>query len=1783
MASPALDLAEEPRQPPQDSPQPDPALAEAQQWIEQVTGRIFGDKDFRSGLENGVLLCELLNSIKPGLVKKINRLPTPIAGLDNIALFLRGCKELGLKESQLFDPGDLQDTSNRATVKNLDCSRKLKNVLVTIYWLGKTANSSTYYSGATLNLKEFEGLLTQMRKDAEDVESPKRSIRDSGYVDCWDSERSDSLSPPRHGRDDSFDSLDSFGSRSQQTPSPDVVLRGSSDGRGSDSESDLPHRKLPDVKKDDMSARRISYGEPKSIVPFNQYLPNKSNQTAYIPAPLRKKKAEREEYRKSWSTATSPLGGERPFSKSHPETIEEEQSEILVQSEEVLLGGRVSPVKPVQTDMRQRDPLQQSPTESANKTTGPRKNEKDPEELRKLRRLEQAGIKIIPAAQRYGSSQKHMCEMNELTPDIILRKENPFMLCYQRKDSGSEDERDDRIPDLEKDDFAVRRARLNQPKLMMPFNQYLLGSYTNRDQGKVEERKKQKKKQQCSSGKRVHMTSVRPMAFHGEKPFLQSREFESDKKGRANVPDIQRDDLAKRKTQPSPTQSDLPIFVNASITQADKETWDRLKVSGTTSDEEVTDSRDSFPSSEMAVEAAEHNDYASHKVRPYKKSTSPKQRFVHFGPVTEIDHQKWEKLSSAGALIKDEIEETASSKSAGALETTNETSSSLSVSRVESIGHTDEVHSPHANSSEIIFSNIDVYNSSVLHSCADSQKQMPTTLSEWHESSEEELDGSFPDIERDDMLARRFGTFQKSTSPVRTSCPPVSVVNHRPLKQQGNVALWGEQRSLQTAERSSPLPCAEQCGHASPLPVSISSVVMCEDEQGKSENQDKHKNNTGGEKVEVENLGKDDMMVRRTRAFLKQTGSSVKQFLPVPFSKQQNGEEAAKELVKTEQKVKSITMTDSVVTEKHPKLCAESHERLAVQPECNLEQGRCSFPGVRQDNLSSTVPEDMFNPKPVKPRHSSENEEALKRNHKEFPVLEDEPIQIFGSRTPVSDDAESVSMFDMRCADEAAVMQPHSKARHEKLQTIHHQLKEDEDRWQDDLARWKSRRRSASQDLLKKEAERKKMERLLTGAEGASERRKSIKTYKEIVEEKERRERELHEAYKNATSREEADNILQQYIERFTISEAVLERLEMPKILERSHSAEPNSSSPPKDPNPLRYLRQQSLPAPKYTAKVEATIAPTSGPDASISTGRTSPSKPFVSKAVPMLTPKPYSQPRNTQQVLRTFKVDGKVSMNGETANGVEEERERECAALIFVPSPSRSPKSDHVAEVDGTSADGRQDCASTETVLKRLIEHSKHREQTLFDRQRLYEILNPLKITVSEGSLTEEAKPTNQKDEADSERPSAASNHKEFSTTVSCASPTVASVEFSSLSNHSKETGSDDELKKPETGQQKDTEAPIIQKVETLEAPEQDGGIMFPLLKKMPEMSHIVLQNSAPQVDTDNGDKSNRFGCWSWDPEEERKRQERWQHEQERLLQERYQKEQDKLKEEWERAQKEVEEEERKYYEEERKIIEDTVVPFTVTSNSADPLSTSSSLTDGNGTVNMVDMSNSEEQDKQKEVRTLKKLFCEQDSTSFLKNKEHEPWEENMSTVNKEGCLETSNERRNEQDDQIAMSECMSPTKMTLPLSQDVPWNPQSLTKQSPRVSDVKQKNSAFEHNLGLPVSSAKELRRAGCQESSRTGPASPGSLTIQSQSPNRSISGKKLCSSCGQPLGKGAAMIIETLGLYFHLQCFRCGICKGQLGDASSGTDVRIRNGLLNCNDCYIRSRTAGQPTTL
>uniref|UniRef100_A0A8C2FUE8 LIM and calponin homology domains 1a n=1 Tax=Cyprinus carpio TaxID=7962 RepID=A0A8C2FUE8_CYPCA len=983
---------------------PERAFQEAQKWIEAVTGRSFGDKDFRSGLENGILLCELLSSIKPGLVKKINRLPTPIAGLDNLTMFLRGCEELGLKGSQLFDPGDLQDTSIRANLTGSDCSRKLKNVLITIYWLGKAANSCTTYNGPTLDLKEFEGLLSMMRKECvnEDFDSPKRSIRDSGYIDSWESERSDSLSPPRHGRDDSFDSLDSFGSRSQNTPSPDTVIRCNSD----DSEGDAGHRKLPDVRKDDMSARRVSYKEPRVALPFNQYLPNKTNQTNYLPAPLRKRRSDREEDRRSLSNSTSPVGGERPL--------------------------------------------------------------------------------------------------------------------------------------------------------------------------------------------------------------------------------------------------------------------------------------------------------------------------------------------------------------------------------------------------------------------------------------------------------------------------------------------------------------------------------------------------------------------------------------------------------------------------------------------------------------------------------------------------------------------RSMSLIDMRDEeDEMAYLRPHSQSRHEHLHNQYNKLKEEEDQWQDDLARWKNRRRSASQDLIKKEEERKMMEKLMTADGGSGHRRKSIKTYKEIVEEKERREQELHEQYCKASTPEEKAAVLQRYALRFTISDAILEKLQLPKL---------PSAAPPMHTSPLHQpekkltcttLVETEVPEPEQTTQTHHSVyieqkttqkqaqAQPNTPEPSPSETTKAPEvlsaptqvPPAPSKPVPLITPKPYSQPKFSQGLCKSVKSDGLIRVNGDS-------RERDDSVSC--------------PQINVSSSPPKPDTQSQQNEELIVLETSEHEQnvQTISDKEN--EVIKEEKKC----SLS----------------PQEENSIEDTSTTLSVSEP------------EGKQPVPDTMMKRSCVV----TTTIVTELTQTHPVPPTDAS-------------------STEQIETPMSNLAKRVDHWTWDPNEERRRQERWQQEQERLLQEKYQQEQEKLKEEWERAQREVEEEERRHHEEERRILEETVTPLTPRTSglSSCMMTEAPSLTQPSAPHDTIVLSLADWERKQE-------MLEKQAQTNQSSRLTHSS-DQVITPAQQNG------QRTEPQESQTATPQ--------LQFIQDGSWS----CKSKDRQEDLK-KTASLDRKQSPPQSQTTRMRRTGsCENVLGTHPSkSPTpSQDTPPPSPSRSVSGKKLCSSCAHPLGKGAAMIIESLGLYFHIQCFMCGICKGLLGDTSAGTDVRIRNGLLNCQECYIKSR--------
>ncbi|XP_076244521.1 smallish isoform X2 [Calliopsis andreniformis] len=82
---------------------------------------------------------------------------------------------------------------------------------------------------------------------------------------------------------------------------------------------------------------------------------------------------------------------------------------------------------------------------------------------------------------------------------------------------------------------------------------------------------------------------------------------------------------------------------------------------------------------------------------------------------------------------------------------------------------------------------------------------------------------------------------------------------------------------------------------------------------------------------------------------------------------------------------------------------------------------------------------------------------------------------------------------------------------------------------------------------------------------------------------------------------------------------------------------------------------------------------------------------------------------------------------------------------------------------------------------------------------------------------------------------------------------------------------------------------------------------------------------------------------------------------------------------------------------------------------------------------------------------------------------------------------------------------------------------------------------------------------------------PQQPPPINPENQEKMLSVSGKKKCSHCGDELGRGAAMIIESLRLFYHMECFKCCVCHVRLGDGLMGTDVRVRNHKLHCHNCY------------
>ena len=88
----------------------DPALeAKAAQWIQGVTGVSFNATPFGDMLKDGVVLCNMLNTIKPGTVPKPSTSSMPFKQMENVSAFLKGCRALGVGAHDCFETVDLYE------------------------------------------------------------------------------------------------------------------------------------------------------------------------------------------------------------------------------------------------------------------------------------------------------------------------------------------------------------------------------------------------------------------------------------------------------------------------------------------------------------------------------------------------------------------------------------------------------------------------------------------------------------------------------------------------------------------------------------------------------------------------------------------------------------------------------------------------------------------------------------------------------------------------------------------------------------------------------------------------------------------------------------------------------------------------------------------------------------------------------------------------------------------------------------------------------------------------------------------------------------------------------------------------------------------------------------------------------------------------------------------------------------------------------------------------------------------------------------------------------------------------------------------------------------------------------------------------------------------------------------------------------------------------------------------------------------------------------------------
>merc|ERR1719361_2617326 len=99
--------------------------------------------DVHTALKDGVVLCNLVNTIQPGITKKPKETTMAFHQMENINQFLTACEKLGCKKLDLFQTVDLYEQGN------------IPQVINGVIALGRKAQDCGY-NGPALGPKEAE-------------------------------------------------------------------------------------------------------------------------------------------------------------------------------------------------------------------------------------------------------------------------------------------------------------------------------------------------------------------------------------------------------------------------------------------------------------------------------------------------------------------------------------------------------------------------------------------------------------------------------------------------------------------------------------------------------------------------------------------------------------------------------------------------------------------------------------------------------------------------------------------------------------------------------------------------------------------------------------------------------------------------------------------------------------------------------------------------------------------------------------------------------------------------------------------------------------------------------------------------------------------------------------------------------------------------------------------------------------------------------------------------------------------------------------------------------------------------------------------------------------------------------------------------------------------------------------------------------------------------------------------------------------------------------------------